>query len=96
MPIYTTATEAVKLIQSNSRIYVQAAAATPSLLTKALTERAGELRNVELCHLHTEGEAPYADPQLAESFHINSFFYREERSPHPCSGKRILYPCFLK
>lgn len=40
MPIYTTAEEAVKLIQSNSRVYVQAAAATLSFLTKALTEKA--------------------------------------------------------
>jgi acyl-CoA hydrolase len=53
---------------------VQAAAATPSILTKALAERAAELRNVEVCHLHTEGEAAYANPDLAESFHVNSFF----------------------
>ena len=53
---------------------MQAAAATPSILTKALAERAAELRNVEVCHLHTEGEAAYANPDLAESFHVNSFF----------------------
>lgn len=95
MPIYTTAADAVKLIQSNSRIYVQAAAATPSLLTKALTERAGELRNVELCHLHTEGEAPYADPQLAESFHINSFFIGKNVRHTLAAGNGSYTPVFL-
>lgn len=95
MPIYTTAAEAVKLIQSNSRIYVQAAAATPSLLTKALAERAGELRNVELCHLHTEGEAPYADPQLADSFHINSFFIGKNVRHTLAAGNGSYTPVFL-
>ena len=71
---YVTAAEAVQVVKSGDRVYVQAAAATPTILTKALTERASELRNVELCHLHTEGDAPYANPELAESFHVNSFF----------------------
>ena len=72
---YVSADEAVKIVKSNDRIYVQAAAATPTVLTKAVSERASELRNVEICHLHTEGEAPYANPDLAASFHVNSFFY---------------------
>lgn len=71
---YVTAAEAVQIVKSGDRVYVQAAAATPTILTKALSERASELRNVEICHLHTEGDAPYANPELAESFHVNSFF----------------------
>lgn len=74
MSKYVSAQEAVKVVKSNDRVYVQAAAATPTILTKALAERASELRNVEVCHLHTEGDAPYANPELAESFHVNSFF----------------------
>ena len=69
---YVTAEEAVKIVQSNNRVYVQAAAACPTILTKALSERASELKNVEVCHLHTEGPAPYANPELADSFHVNS------------------------
>lgn len=95
MPKYTSAAEAVKLIQSNSRIYVQAAAATPSILTKALAERAGELRSVELCHLHTEGEAPYADPDLASSFHINSFFIGKNVRHTLAAGNGSYTPVFL-
>ncbi|WP_297332115.1 acetyl-CoA hydrolase/transferase C-terminal domain-containing protein [Flavobacterium sp.] len=71
---YVSAAEAVSVVNPGNRVYVQAAAATPTVLTKALAERAAELRDVEVCHLHTEGEAPYADPALKDSFHVNSFF----------------------
>ena len=74
MSKYVSASEAVKIVQSNDRIYLHAAAAAPTVLTNALTERAGELKNVEICHLHTDGPAAYANPDLAESFHVNSFF----------------------
>ena len=71
---YVSAAEAVKIIKSGDRIYLHAAAAAPSVLTNALAERASELRNVEICHLHTEGPATYANPELRDSFHVNSFF----------------------
>ncbi|MFK7002004.1 acetyl-CoA hydrolase/transferase family protein [Flavobacterium oreochromis] len=74
MSKYVSAAAAVKIVKSGDRVYIQAAAAAPSILTKALSERASELKNVEICHLHTEGDAPYADPALAGSFHVNSFF----------------------
>ena len=40
---YVTAAEAVQVVKSGDRVYVQAAAATPTILTKALTDRASEL-----------------------------------------------------
>ena len=96
MSKYVTAAEAVQVIKSGDRVYVQAAAATPTVLTKALAERASELRDVEICHLHTEGEAPYANPELAASFHVNSFFYWFECASHVKSWKWFLYTRFLK
>jgi acyl-CoA hydrolase len=95
MSNYVTAADAVKVIQSNNRVYVQAAAAAPSLLTKALTDRASELRNVEVCHLHTEGEAPYASPELKESFHINSFFIGANVRHTIAAGNGSYTPVFL-
>ncbi|MFT4644067.1 MAG: acyl-CoA hydrolase [Planctomycetota bacterium] len=77
MKKYLSVEEAVKAIKSNDRKYVQAAAANPSILTNALTERHSELRNLELSHLHTEGEANYANPIYKDSFHVNSFFIGE-------------------
>ncbi|GAW90129.1 4-hydroxybutyrate coenzyme A transferase [Flavobacterium psychrophilum] len=92
---YVSAQEAVKIIKSNDRIYVQAAAATPTVLTKALTERASELKNVEVCHLHTEGEAAYANPELSESFHVNSFFIGKNVRHTLVAGNGSYTPVFL-
>ena len=95
MSKYVTAAEAVKIVKSNDRVYVQAAAATPSVLTNALTQRASELRNVEICHLHTEGPAPYANPELAESFHVNSFFIGKNVRHTLAAGNGSYTPVFL-
>src|SRR5690606_27049974 len=77
------------------RIYVQAAAATPTLLTNALTERFSELKNVELCHLHTEGEAKYANVKYKDSFHVNSFFIGANVRHTLASGNGSYTPVFL-
>lgn len=95
MSKYVSAAEAVKVVKSGDRVYVQAAAATPSVLTKALAERASELRKVEVCHLHTEGEAPYANPELAESFHVNSFFIGANVRHTLKAGNGSYTPVFL-
>lgn len=92
---YVTAAEAVNVVQSGNRVYVQAAAATPTVLTKALTERASELRDVEICHLHTEGEAPYANPELKDSFHVNSFFIGKNVRHTLTAGNGSYTPVFL-
>lgn len=90
-----SAEEAVKIVKSGDRVYVQAAAATPTVLTKALADRASELKNVEVCHLHTEGEAPYADPALAASFHVNSFFIGKNVRHTLAAGNGSYTPVFL-
>lgn len=95
MSKYVSAQEAVKAVKSGDRVYIQAAAATPTVLTKALAERASELKNVEICHLHTEGEAPYANPELAESFHVNSFFIGANVRHTLKAGNGSYTPVFL-
>ncbi|AWM14053.1 4-hydroxybutyrate CoA-transferase [Flavobacterium sediminis] len=95
MSKYVSAADALKVVQSGNRVYVQAAAATPTALTKALADRAGELRNVEVCHLHTEGEAAYANLDLAESFHVNSFFIGANVRHTLKAGNGSYTPVFL-
>ncbi|WP_340154842.1 acetyl-CoA hydrolase/transferase C-terminal domain-containing protein [uncultured Winogradskyella sp.] len=90
-----TAEEALKVVKSNDRVYIQAAAAVPQSLIKALTARHEELRNVEVCHLHTEGEAPYANPELRESFHVNSFFIGKNVRHTLKAGNGTYTPVFL-
>ena len=95
MSKYVTAQEAVKVVKSNDRVYLQAAAAAPTVLANALTERASELKNVEICHLHTEGEARYANPELRESFHVNSFFIGANVRHTIKAGNGSYTPVFL-
>ena len=45
-----SAEEAVKVIKSNDRVYIHAAAAAPQVLMNAMSARHEELRNVEVCH----------------------------------------------
>lgn len=95
MSQYVTAAQAVQCVKSQQRVYVQAAAAAPSILTQALTERAHELRGVEICHMHTEGPAPYADPALRDSFHVNSFFIGKNVRHTLRAGNGSYTPVFL-
>lgn len=90
-----SAPEAVKVIKSNDRVYIQAAAAVPQLLINAMTHRHEELRNVEVCHLHIEGETPYANPVLKNSFHINSFFIGSNVRHTLTAGNGSYTPVFL-
>jgi len=95
--MYTSvsAEEAVKVIKSNDRIYVQAAAAAPQQLINAMSARHDELRNVEVCHLHIEGEAPYSNPTLRNSFHVNSFFIGKNVRHTLKAGNGSYTPVFL-
>ncbi|MFI1773183.1 acetyl-CoA hydrolase/transferase family protein [Thalassobellus citreus] len=74
IPNVMSASEAVKLIKSGNRVLIQGGSATPQTLIKAMVARAPELRKVEICHLHTEGECGYTNPELRESFHTSAFF----------------------
>jgi acyl-CoA hydrolase len=90
-----SAEEAIKAIKSNDRVYLQAAAAAPQVLVKALAKRHEELRNVEICQLHTEGEAPYANPEYKASFHVNSFFLGKNVRHTLKAGNGSYTPVFL-
>ena len=69
-----TAEDAVKLIKSGDRVLIQGGSATPQTLIRAMVARGPELKGVEICHLHTEGECGYTAPELRESFHTSAFF----------------------
>ena len=90
-----TAEEAVAVIKSKDRVFVHSIAAAPQRLIKAMTARAPELRGVEVVHLHTEGEAPYAAPHLAKSFHTNALFIGANVRDAVASGEADYTPVFL-
>lgn len=90
-----TAEEATAVVASENRVFIQGAAATPVELIDALTDRAAELRDVEIVHLHTEGDAPYADPALSESFRANCLFIGPNLREAVNSGLADYTPVFL-
>ena len=92
---FVTAEEAVAVVKSGDRVFVHSVAAAPQRLIKAMTARAAELRGVEVVHLHTEGEAPYSAPQLAESFHTNALFIGANVRDAVVTGEADYTPVFL-
>jgi acyl-CoA hydrolase len=92
---YVTAEEAVAVIKSEDRVFVHSVAAAPQRLVKAMAARASELRGVEVVHLHTEGEAPYAAPHLARSFHTNALFIGANVRDAVATGEADYTPVFL-
>lgn len=91
----TTAEKAVENIQSGDRVFVQSVAAAPQTLIEAMCGRASELKNVEIYHLHTEGEAPYVAPECAKSFHTNALFVGANVRPAIATGEADFIPSFL-
>ena len=87
--------EAVSIVDSRQSIYIQGAAATPQSLVDALVRRADELSDVQIYHLHTEGNAPYAAPGLSQSFHVNAFFIGANCRQAVNDGRADFIPAFL-
>ncbi len=92
---HVTAEQAVATIRSGQRVFVHGGAATPGRLVAALTARAAELRDVEIVHLHTEGQAPYALPEHAGSFRVNALFLGANVRDAVARGDADYLPVFL-
>ncbi len=73
---FITADEAVRYVKSGDHIHISSVANVPHTLLDALCRRgdAKELHNVRIHHLHTEGEAKYADPKYEGIFFHQAFF----------------------
>ncbi|MDG4951128.1 4-hydroxybutyrate CoA-transferase [Weeksellaceae bacterium KMM 9724] len=92
---FVRAHEAVKEIQSGNRVFVQSAAMTPLELVDAMSLRYQELKNVEVIHIHTEGEAKYTQEPYNQSFHTNALFVGANTRKAVNSGAGSYTPMFL-
>jgi acyl-CoA hydrolase len=90
-----SAQEAVKMIKSNDTVYIHSVAAAPQTLIQAMTERANELSNVDIVHLHTEGIAPYVQPEFAGSFNVKALFVGANVRKAVNGGNADYLPIFL-
>lgn len=92
-----TPDEAVKAVQSGDHIHLSATSNAPHSLIAALCRRGrtGQLRNVRIHHLHTEGPAPYAGPEFEGIFQLDSFFVGPNVRARTQQGLADYIPVFL-
>jgi acyl-CoA hydrolase/RimJ/RimL family protein N-acetyltransferase len=69
-----TPEDAVRRVKPGQRVFVGTGCAQPQELVKALAKRGNELSDLEIVHLLTMGDAPYATKELNDCFRVNSFF----------------------
>lgn len=92
-----TPDEAVRVIKSGHHIHLSSVASSPQCLVQAMCRRgrAGELSDVHIHHLHTEGPAPYADPEFEGIFQLDSFFVGPNVRKPTQQGFADYIPVFL-
>jgi 4-hydroxybutyrate CoA-transferase len=82
-------------VRSGQRLYVQGGCAVPRALVDALVARHAELQDVEIVHMHTEGDAPYARPEMAGHFRHNALFVGRNLREAVNQGRADFTPVFL-
>ena len=94
---FISADEAVKYVKSGDHIHLSSVASAPKVLIDALCRRgdAGELRDVRIHHLHTEGEAPYTDAKYEGIFFHQAFFVGVNVRKSVQAGYADYIPIFL-
>ena len=91
----TTPEIAVEHITSGDNVFIHSVAAAPQALIKAMTQRHHELSDINIYHLHTEGPAPYCDPEFSDSFFVNAFFIGKNVRNAIQNGRGSYIPVFL-
>jgi acyl-CoA hydrolase len=89
--------EAVKLVKSGDHVHFSSVAATSQVLINALCQRGetGELNNVFIHHLHTEGPAPYTEARFEGTFLHQAFFVGGNVRKAVQAGYADYIPVFL-
>ena len=68
---------AMKLIKSGSSVFIGTGCAQPQHLVDAMVNNTSGIRDVQVLHLLTMGNAPYVDENYRDKFKMNSFFIAE-------------------
>ncbi|MBQ7388919.1 MAG: acetyl-CoA hydrolase/transferase family protein [Paludibacteraceae bacterium] len=96
---YKTVTpdEAVKVIKSGDHVHLSSVASAPQCLIEAMCRRgdAGELKDVHIHHLHTEGAAPYTEARYEGVFQHDAFFVGSNVRKNVQAGYADYIPIFL-
>ena len=92
-----TPAEAVKVIKSGDHVHLSSVASSPQCLIEAMCARgdAGELKDVHIHHLHTEGPAPYTEAKYEGVFQHDAFFVGSNVRKAVQAGVADYIPIFL-
>ncbi|EDW39298.1 GL13487 [Drosophila persimilis] len=89
--------EAVSCIKSGDTVFAQGAAATPVALLNAMSlhGKCNKLKDVTVCHMHTEGPGEYCKPEYKDIFRSNSLFMGANVRKAVAEGRGDNVPIFL-
>ncbi|XP_028144064.1 4-hydroxybutyrate coenzyme A transferase [Diabrotica virgifera virgifera] len=96
-PKWCTPEEAFQDLQSGQTVFSQGAAATPIDCLNAMTKvgKSKNLKDITVCHMHTEGPAAYTDPSCEGIFRSCSFFMGGNVRKAVADGRGDAIPIFL-
>jgi acyl-CoA hydrolase len=89
-----SSSDALALVRSGMKIYVQGACATPTPLLEALAIR-DDLEDIRLYHLHLAGAAPWLEGDRSRRFHSISLFTGPGLRAPVEDGRADFVPIFL-
>ncbi|SMO40308.1 acetyl-CoA hydrolase/transferase family protein [Solitalea koreensis] len=92
---YVNPSEALAVIQSNQRVFIQGSAHTPTFLLKHLAQEAQRLKNVEVVSISVYGDLHVDKFELKNSFCLNSLFVSESIRNAVREGYADYVPVFL-
>src|SRR5437764_453713 len=90
-----TAEHALQSVRSGMCVYIQPGCAEPETLVEALLKRAPFVRNVEVVHLLTLGNADYVKPEMEGHFRHNAIFIGGNVREAVNDGRADYTPVFL-
>jgi acyl-CoA hydrolase len=89
------AAQALEAVRSGDHVWIQSGCGTPSPLVDALVARAPVLRNVEIVHMKTLGDADYTKPEYEGIFRHRGLFLGENVREAVIAGRADYTPIFL-
>ena len=89
------AARALEAVRSGDRVWIQSGCGTPTLLVKALVERAPAVRDVEIVHMMTLGSAEYTRPEYKGHFRHRGLFLGANVREAVAAGRADYTPILL-
>ena len=90
-----TPEEALRVVGSGMRVYIQPGCAEPETLVEQLIHRAPDVQDVEIVHMMTMGSAPYVAPEMAGHFRHNAVFIGSNVREAVNEGRADYTPVYL-